>query len=153
TILKRKAATLLLPVLALGLLAFAVLHVVRTSQAAPELAPPLAPSQSPYEKAIAATGMVEARSENISIGSALPGVVLEVYVEVGQEVAKGTPLFRVDDRALQAQLKVQQANLAAAEAQLAKLQAMPRTEEVPPAEAKVRAARADVSVCQDQFAR
>ena len=42
--------------------------------------------------------------------------------EVGKEVQAGDPLFRVDDRQLQAQLAVQQANLAAAKAQLAKLE-------------------------------
>jgi multidrug resistance efflux pump len=152
TILKR-GGRLLLPLLALALLGFAILHVVRSSQAAPELAPPLAPSRSPFEKAIAAIGVVEPQSENISIGSALPGVVLEVYVLVDQEVKQGTPLFRVDDRALQAQLKVQEANLAAAEAQLAKLEAMPREEELPPAEAKVKSAKADVDLYADQHLR
>jgi multidrug resistance efflux pump len=151
--IRKNAGKLVLPLVALGLLAFAITHVVKSSQAAPELAPPLSPSRSPYEKAIAAIGVVEPRSENISIGAALPGVVLEVYVQVGQEVKKGTPLFRVDDRALLAQLKAQEANLAAAQAQLDKFVAMPRTEELPPAEAKVRAARADFTIFQDQFTR
>ena len=50
---------------------------------------------------IAGAGIVEARTENIAIGSALPGVVLEVYVpvdDVGKEVTAGEALFRVDDR-------------------------------------------------------
>ena len=62
--------------------------------------------------------MVEASTENISIGSALPGVVLEVFVpveKVGTIVKAGDPLFKVDDRALQAQLKYQQASVYAAE--------------------------------------
>src|SRR5262249_36454813 len=75
-----------------------------------------------------------------------------VYVpveKVGQRVKAGEPLFRVDDRALKAQLRVQEANLAAAEAQYTKLEAMPRPEELPPSEAKVRVAKASVNVQQD----
>jgi multidrug resistance efflux pump len=99
---------------------------------------------------------VESRSENIAIGSALPGVVLEVYVpvdEVGKQVQAGDPLFRVDDRQLKARLAFQQANLAAAEARLAKLDNMPRPEEIPPAEARVKAAEAAVWRTKDQFDR
>ena len=68
--------------------------------------------------------------------------VLEVVVpadKVGQQVAAGPPLFRVDDRQLKAQLAWQTASLKAAEAQLARLNAMPRTENLPPAEARVAA--------------
>src|SRR5436853_174328 len=82
------------------------------------------------------------RSENIAIGSALAGVVLEVFVpveEVGKEVRAGEALFRVDDRQLRAQLVVQQAGLASAKAQLVKLDQMPRPEEIPAAQARVQA--------------
>src|SRR6516164_368550 len=65
-------------------------------------------------------------------GAALPGLVLEVYVpsdRVGTHVKAGQPLFRVDDRHLQAQLKVAEAQHAAAVARLAKLEKQPRPEE------------------------
>jgi multidrug resistance efflux pump len=82
--------------------------------------------------------------------------VLEVFVpadKVGQQVKKGEPLFRVDDRQLKSQLAWQEASLKAAEAQLAKLNAMPRAENLPPAEARVRVAQAKARLWQDQLER
>src|SRR5262249_16760849 len=61
--------------------------------------------------------------------------------------------FRVDDRQLKAQLKVQEANLAAALAQLAKLESQPRPEEVPPSEAAVRTAQANLEMQLDLAGR
>lgn len=143
----------LLPVLAVGLLSFAVIHVVRAQQQPPKLPPPSQPAHTPYGKTVAGAGLVEAQTENISAGSALPGVVTVVHAKVGQKVAAGTPLFRLDDRQLRAELKAREANLAAAEAQLAKLVAMPRPEEVPPAEASVREAQANLADQEDQLKR
>lgn len=141
-----------LPLVALGLLIFALVHVVTAQQAKPSLTPPREPARASFAHSVAGAGIVEAQSENIAIGTALPGVVMEVHVpveKVGQRVRAGEALFRVDDRALLAQLKVQEANLAAAEAQLAKLEAMPRPEELPPSEAKVRVAQANVNMQHD----
>jgi HlyD family secretion protein len=142
----------LLPLLACGLLLFAVLHVVQAQHQPPRLPPPVTPAQTPFGRTVAGAGIAEASTENISIGSALPGVVQEVYVpvdKVGTRVQAGQPLFRVDDRQLKAQLAYQEANLQAAEAQLSKLDAMPRPEEVPPSAAKVRVAEASVAVQKD----
>src|SRR5438132_892498 len=72
------------------------------------------------------TRQVKGLIEDGALGSALPGVVLEVYVpveKVGQRVGAGDPLFLVDNRQLGAQLAYAAANLAAAQAQLAKLEA------------------------------
>src|SRR5260221_9559163 len=44
------------------------------------------------------SGVVEPWTENIAIGTHVAGVVQEVLVEVGQEVVKGAPLFRIDER-------------------------------------------------------
>src|SRR5207302_5499350 len=104
----------------------------------------------------AAAGVVEAETENIAIGVALPGLVLEVYVpssRVGQHVTAGTPLFRIDDRHLKAQLGVADAQLASAKAALAKLQQQPRPEDLPPSLAKVRAATAKANRLLDDFKR
>jgi multidrug resistance efflux pump len=147
---------LLLPLLSAALLVGAVLHSARSQQAPAPAAPPVAPARSPFARAISGTGLVEARTENISLGSALAGLVLEVYVpadKVGVRVKRGTPLFRVDDRNLRAERKFAAASLEAARAELAKLDAMPRPEEVPVSEAKVKAARAQRALLQDQFER
>src|SRR6266852_5578024 len=104
----------ILPAIASVLLLASVMHVVRANQTRPKPSPPVEPTRSPFGRTIAGAGIAEAQTENIAIGSALPGVVQEVYVpveKVGQRVKAGDPLFRIDDRALKAQLKVQEANL------------------------------------------
>jgi multidrug resistance efflux pump len=152
----RRWTSLLLPGFALGMLVFALWHVVGAQQALPPASPPREPLASPFREAIYAAGLVEAATENVSIGTALPGIVLEVYVpaeQVGRRVEAGQPLFRVDDRALKAQLEHQQAVLAAAEAELAKLRLQPRPEELPPSRARVAAAAAEVKQTSDELAR
>jgi multidrug resistance efflux pump len=142
----------LLPLLAAGMLALAVYHVVESAQYLPTPSPPVEPPQTIFSKTVGGAGIVEAWTENIAIGAPLPGVVWEVYVpveKVGQTVKKGDPLFLVDNRPLLATLKYNQANLQAARTQLAKLEAQPRPEEIPPSEAKVRVAEANVSLQQD----
>jgi multidrug resistance efflux pump len=145
-----------LPAAALGMSALGFIHVERESQSAPPAAPLQAPSHNPYGNAVAASGVVESRTENISIGAALTGLVLDVYVpseKAGTRVTAGTPLFRLDDRHLQAQLKSADAQLALAEARLAKLEQEPRPEELPPSAAKVKAAAANAARSRDQYER
>ena len=150
---------LLLPALAACLLSFAVFHVVKAQQQPPKSPPPVEPSRAPHRSSIAGGGVVEAQSENIAIGSHLSGVVAEVFVRVNQQVegptssSPGTALFRLDDRQLQAELKVRKANLESAKSNLAKLEHMPRREEVPPLEARVRELEALLNDAKDQFAR
>jgi len=76
------------------------------------------PPASPYEHAVAAEGLVESSSENISIGTPLSDVVTEVAVSVGQAVKTGDPLFKLDDRQLRADLACRQADLEVARTQV-----------------------------------
>jgi multidrug resistance efflux pump len=148
----KRVAKYLLPLFAAAMLALALYHVVSAAQSLPEPTPPVEPPRSAFSRTVGGAGIVEAWTENISIGTPLPGVVLEVYVpveKVGQTVKKGDPLFLVDNRQLLATLKYNEANLRAARAQLAKLDAQPRLEEVPPSEAKVSVAEANVAVQED----
>jgi HlyD family secretion protein len=150
--MRTRASKFLVPAVGAVMLVFASYHVVRTHQTLPQPPPPLEPARSPFSRTVAGTGIVEAETENIAIGSALPGVVLEVYVpveKVGQVVKKGDPLFLADNRQLQAQLKYQEANLAAARAQLRKLELQPRPEELPPSEAAVQVAESALAMQQD----
>jgi HlyD family secretion protein len=154
--MKNLVGKLILPVVALAMLMFGVFHILKAQHTLPKPPPPSPPARSPFANTIAGAGVIEAKSENIAIGSALPGLVLEVFVpvdDVGKEVQAGDALFRVDDRQLRAQLAVQQANLAAAQAQLAKLNAMPRPEEIPTAQARVKAADANVLRLLDRYER
>src|SRR5262249_202130 len=102
-----------LPVTAVLMLAFGFYHVVHSQPPQEKLPPPARPARSPFPNTIAAAGIVEARSENIAVGAAIPGIVLQTWItpdDVGQYVSQGTPLFRVDDRHLRAQLAMQRAN-------------------------------------------
>jgi multidrug resistance efflux pump len=134
------------------MLVLALYHVVGAAQTPPTPMAPVEPPRSAFSQTVGGSGIVEAWTENISVGTPLPGVVLEVYVpveKVGQTVKKGDPLFLVDNRQLNATLKYNEANLRAARAQLAKLDAQPRPEELPPSEAKVAVAQANVNTQLD----
>lgn len=140
-----------LPVIAAICLAFAVYHVVRTASEPPPLPPGNgSPSGSP---GLAATGIVEARTGNIAVASPVPGIVSQVMVEVGQHVSAGTPLFRLDDRSLLAELRIREARLSAAQAQLARLEQMPRADEVAASTAGIGEARAHLATQQAKLDR
>jgi HlyD family secretion protein len=83
--------------------------------------PPIAPAPKPEQAGLAASGIIETLSENVSIGVPEPGLVTKVHVSVSDTVAEGAPLFSLDDRELTAQLAVHEANTAVAEATLRRL--------------------------------
>ncbi len=133
------------PLMAAGLLIFAISHVLGMQKSPPKLEPIVPPARSPYGSTVAAAGLVEPKTENISIGAAVPGVVYAVHVKAGQKVDAGQPLFTVDNRHLEAQKKAREAELISSQAQLKKLMAMPRPEEVPVKQAKLREASANLA--------
>jgi HlyD family secretion protein len=146
----------LLPLSAGAMLLFATRHVYTQQQPLTRLAPPQTPARTPFAHSVAATGILEAASQNIAIGSALSGLILEVYVpveQVGARVSRGDPLFRVDDRHLRAQLSFAEARAASSRAQLHKLENQPRPEEILPSEAKVQAAKANADRTRDEYER
>jgi HlyD family secretion protein len=108
----------IIPLIAFGALTFGIISVVRSQPRHEFSVPPSPPPVSPYAHAVAAEGLVEASSENISIGTPLSDVVAEVPVVVGQFVKRGDPLFKLDDRQLQADLASRRAELSVAESQV-----------------------------------
>jgi len=108
----------ILPLIALGALSFGIIFVVQSQPKRETNVPPSPPPVSPYAHVVAAEGLVEASSENISIGTSLSEVVTEVPVVVGQKVKAGEPLFKLDDRQLRADLAARQAELGVAETQV-----------------------------------
>jgi len=121
---------LILPVGASGLIAFAVLTLPPPDKAG--AAPPAPPATAPADQGsvVAALGVIEPSSEVIAVGSELSGVVREVFVKPGDQVAVGAPLFRLDGRALGASLAAQlaaaqqaRANSAASASRVPSLQA------------------------------
>jgi multidrug efflux pump subunit AcrA (membrane-fusion protein) len=130
------------PLMSMALLGLAGYHVAHNSQPKPPLAAPAPPARSPWGASIAGSGIVEPCTENIAVGTHVGGVVQEVLARVGQEVTRGTPLFRIDERQLRAELALREARLASAEAQWERLEQQPRAEELPGSAAKVREAQA-----------
>src|SRR5687767_13493646 len=99
----------ILPLLAAFGVALAI-YTVKASSRQPQMSQPVAePSRSPYQMPVAGAGIVEASTENIAVGTVVSGVVNEIFVHIGDEVKKGAPLFRLDDRDLRAELAVRQA--------------------------------------------
>lgn len=144
---------LLLPLVALGGFGFAVYTIkarepIKISE---PMTPP--PTQSKYRQFIAGAGIVEARLENIPVGTAVPGVVTSVSVKVKDRVKKGDPLFQIDDRDTLAELAVREANLASALASFRRLEAAPQVGDIPTAESAVEEARAKVNDAEAASAR
>lgn len=125
--------------------------------------PPVPPPEKPFERTVAGTGLVEALSENVSIGVPVQGLVTEVLVKVNDRVKKGQPLFRIDDRDLQAEMEglraavdvararldVQKAQLERAEDLLRRIKAVPDRRAVSVDELRER--EMDVSVARAQL--
>src|SRR5690606_7482046 len=139
----------LLPLVALGLLIFAFRHVFNSQRPEPIVPPPIEPARSPFSKTLAGAGVVEAQTENIAIGSTMPGLGTEVYVRVGVNVKAGDRLFKLDDRPLVAEMAVRKAALVAAQAELVRLQSQPRQENLPIYQATVDEAKASVAETLD----
>lgn len=142
----------ILPIAALGGLIFAIYVVALGAKPVPSAPPVAQPAIAPFAAYVAGAGIVEASTENIAIGTITPGVVTAVYVKPGDPVNKNAPLFKVDDRSLNAELQVRQAALVQARSHLHKLEQSPRPEDIPPAEAKVTEAQAALSDLRNQLA-
>ena len=144
--------TILIPLLAIVGVIFGVVTVIKNSKPPPVALPVVEPARAPFPSFVAGSGLIEASSQNIAIGNPVAGTIATVRVAVGDSVKKGEVLFELDSRDLRAQLGVAEANLAASESQVKRLKTQPRPEEVPPAEAKVAAARAVLSDAESQLA-
>ncbi len=142
-----------LPLIAAGLLVFAIVFVSGQNRAATPVAPAVAPPESPFESTVAGAGLVEAQTENIAIGSATSGVVTKVFVKVDQKVATGDKLFELDDRMLQAESRSRKAALASAQSDLTRMEHEPRPEQLRMTNAKLQEAQANLVNQQDQLTR
>jgi HlyD family secretion protein len=113
-------------------LVFAVATVVRGNQPTPVAEPVAQPARAPFETFVAGSGIIEAATENIAVGTPVSGIVMAIYVKWGDHVGASDPLFKIDDRDLQANLLVAQANVKVAEANLVQAKnQLQRAENVP----------------------
>lgn len=109
----------LLPALAVVGVAIAVVAVVLDNRPAPVPRAQVLPPKPPFASYLYGSGIVEASSGNIAVGTPVPGIVTAIYVKWGDRVKPGDPLFKVDDRDLQARLAPALARVGEAEARLA----------------------------------
>ncbi len=105
-----------MPVIGVVGLLFA-LYTVLLRPSFPNKEPVVSPPVSPYINNVAGIGVIEPKSEIISIATELSGVVREVLVKVGDTVKVGDPLFILDQREVNAQIKLLKAALEVAKVQ------------------------------------
>ena len=110
---------LILPFIGILAALWATFSVARTQPRRQRTEPPAPPPVSDFPNTVAAVGLVEASTENISVGSPLDGVVARVFVTAGNLVKAGDPLFELDARQLRADLAVRQQAVAVARARAA----------------------------------
>src|SRR6266851_5544415 len=87
-----------LPIIAIAVAIIAAVAVAAMQPRRKQTNPPAAPPASEFQHTVAAVGLIESSSENIRIGSHLSGIVEEVLVRAGDNVAVGAPLFRLETR-------------------------------------------------------
>jgi RND family efflux transporter MFP subunit len=112
----------ILPLVALAGVVFAIFTVFWGDKTRSPVPPVSKAPQSPYRSFVAGSGLVEASTENIAIGTQIDGIVSKIFVQIGSDAKAGDPLFKIDDRSLLAQLNVHKATVQVAEAQLAEAQ-------------------------------
>jgi RND family efflux transporter MFP subunit len=108
--------------LAIAGIAATTVMAIRLNGQSPIKPPPIDPSPRPYTVSVAASGIIEAMSDNVAIGVPESALVTKVHVKVSDTIQEGQPLFTLDTRELQSQLAVNEANASVAEATLRRLQ-------------------------------
>ncbi|WP_295422240.1 efflux RND transporter periplasmic adaptor subunit [Sulfurovum sp.] len=81
---------------------------------------PILSIKPPFSSYVAGTGMIEASSTNISVGTPISGVLTELFVKVGDNIKVGDILFKIDDRDMRSLLQSVHAKVKVAEAALQK---------------------------------
>jgi RND family efflux transporter MFP subunit len=100
--------------------AIAIIAVIQADQATSVVAAPSPTPAPPFSSYVEGTGITEASTGNIAIGTPVPGIVAAIDVTWGEEVKAGAPLFTIDDRDVKAQLLPVKAAVKQAQADLDK---------------------------------
>ena len=108
----------ILPLVALAGVAFAIYVAIRGARTLPPAPPVSEAPQPPYQTFVAGSGIIEASTENIAIGTTVAGIVSRIYVKVGEDVKAGAPLFAIDDRAQTQLVGIKSAAVRVAQTQL-----------------------------------
>jgi HlyD family secretion protein len=107
----------ILPLIALVGILIGLLIASRANKTLPPAKAVSEAPQPPYRAFVAGAGITEANTENIAIGTQIPGIVSKIYVQIGSHVKAGDPLFTIDDRAQRALIATQTAAVNATHAQ------------------------------------
>src|SRR4030095_13073702 len=94
--------TFLIPILAIAGVLVAVVTVIQGSKPPVAQPPVIEPPKAPFTAFVAGSGLIEAASQNIAVGSPISAVVMAVHVKVGDPIKAGDPLFELDTRDLKA---------------------------------------------------
>jgi len=152
--------TYTIPLLAIAGMGMAAFTVVKSARPQISTPPVSEPPKTPFTSSVAGSGIVEPSTQNIAIGTPVPGVVLTVAVKAGADVNAGDVLFTIDDREIRATLASREATLmsrgaalAVAQSKFDALKAYPRPESIPPAQAKVAELEALLRDAQSQLSK
>ena len=107
--------SILIPIL--GVL-IVVVWVTVSARKVPHVAALANPPVSPYENAIAATGIVEASNRNYNLMPPISGQLTAIYVKEGDVVRRGDKLYTIDSRPQHSAVETAQANVAKAQAEI-----------------------------------
>jgi RND family efflux transporter MFP subunit len=91
---------------------------LRLNKPQPHSVPLVEPSRAPYNESIGARGIIEAVDENVVVAPLLSGLIMDIFVKVGDCVKKGDPLFRQDTREAEAKIAAQRAQVGLLEAKV-----------------------------------
>ena len=104
--------------LALAGVGFAAWVLIGANKTEPMPTPISEPPRSPYEQTVAASGIIEAVNENVRIAPPTAGLIIKMFVVVGDQVTEQAPLFQLDGRDLRAQLLSREAAIPPLQAQI-----------------------------------
>lgn len=103
-----------LPIIAACFFLFMLISI--SSKKDPENREPLIPPPSTnFSHKIAGLGIIESDTRIINIGSPIAGIISKIYVTEGMYVKKGTPLFKIEDTEIKAQLENAEAKMKVAQ--------------------------------------
>src|SRR5450432_441932 len=136
-----KRLSIIVPIIGVLLIVVWVTVSARKVQHVPPL---VAPSSSPYDHAIAATGIIEASNRNYNLAPPISGQLIALYVKEGDAVRRGDKLYSIDGRQQTAALQTANADVARATAQIETAQSTVATQQanLTSAKAAVDTARA-----------
>lgn len=98
----------------------AVSYIFYDNQTTPDKIKSIDKVKAPYQSFIYATGIIEAESTNIPIGSAVSGIVTKLFVHTGQKINVGDPLFSIDARDTKAKIELAKSKIKVADTALTK---------------------------------